>query len=111
MTRVLVAVEPRMYREVFLATLRRRHPHIEAVLADPASLDRMAERFEPDVVVCSKTTSLVRETVVSWVQVTAKDGLGAEVSVGGRHSTIGDLGIEDLLALVDETEGLLTLRG
>ena len=111
MIRVLVAVEPRMYREVLVVALRQRRPRIEVILADPAALDRMVERCEPDVVVCSRTTSLVQEIAVSWVQVTANDGLEAEVSVGGRHSAISDLGIEDLLAVVDETESLLTLRG
>ncbi|CAA9461216.1 MAG: hypothetical protein AVDCRST_MAG14-2486 [uncultured Rubrobacteraceae bacterium] len=38
-TRVLVAVEPRMYREVLVLALRKHRPDAEAVLGKPDDME------------------------------------------------------------------------
>lgn len=105
-TRVLVAVEPRMYREVLVLALRKHRPDAEAVLAKPDDMEWVAESFEPDLVVGSRIPTSVRETVRAWVELVARDGLCAEISVGGRRSEIMDVGIEDLIRILDEAEAL-----
>ena len=82
-TRVLVAVEPRMYREVLVLALRKHRPDAEAVLGKPDDMEWVAESFEPDLVVGSRIPTPVRETARAWVELVARDGLCAEVSVGG----------------------------
>ncbi len=82
-TRVLVAVEPRMYREVLVLDVRKHRPAAEAVLAEPDDMEWVAESFEPDLVVGSRISTPLRETVRAWVKLAARDGLCAEVNVGG----------------------------
>ncbi len=53
MVRVLVAVEPRMYREVFVLAVRKHRPDAEAVLAEPDDMKWTAESFVPDLVVAA----------------------------------------------------------
>lgn len=107
-TRVLITVEPRMYREVLIVALRKQRPLIESVLAEPAALDHEAGRFEPHLIVCSHATQKVRDSAVSWIEVQVKDGLDAVICVDGERSEIRDLGIDDLLAILDEAEGTST---
>jgi hypothetical protein len=42
------------------------------------------------------------------MEVLFTDGMAARVSVDGRSYTIEDVSMEDMLALVDEAEGLLS---
>ena len=42
------------------------------------------------------------------MEVLYTDGMAAQVSVGDRSSTIEDATMEDLLALVDEAEDLIS---
>ena len=91
-----------MYQEVLVLALRRHRPDAEVVLAKPDDIERVAESFEPDLVVGSRISTLLRETVRAWVELAARDGLCAEVSVGGRRAEIMAVGIEDLLRIPDE---------
>jgi len=103
--RVLVAVEPRMYREVLVLALRRHRPDAEVFLTKPDDMGWMVQSFEPHLV-GSRISMPVRKTVRAWVELAARDGLCAEVSVGGRRSEIIAVGIEDLLRIFDEVEEL-----
>ncbi len=97
MTRVLITVEPRMYREVLIIALRGRPPLVESVLAEPAALDHAAGRFEPHLIVCSHVTQKVRDGTASWIEVQVKDGLEAVTCVDGRRSKIRDLRLEGVM--------------
>ena len=104
----MVTIDPRMYREVLLISLVRRCPTVEARLAEPGALDAQVASFEPHVVVCAEATPKVRETATSWVEVaTPRSGMNAQVCVGSRCSRIEDVTVEDLVAIIDETEGLI----
>ncbi len=107
-TRVLITVGPRMYREVLVIALRRHRPLVESVLAEPAALDHAAGRFEPHLIVCSQATQKVRDSAASWIEVQVKDGLDAVTCVDRKRSEIRDLSIDDLLAVLDEAEGTST---
>ena len=108
MTRVLITVEPRMYREVLIIALRGRRPLVESVLAEPAALDRTAGKFEPHLIACNQATQKVRDSAASWIEVQVKDGLDAVTCVDGKRSEIRDLSIDDLLVTLDEAEGTST---
>ena len=108
MIRVLITVEPRMYREVLIFALRRRRPLVESVLAESAALDRTAGKFEPHLIVCNQATQKVGDSAASWIEVQVKDGLDAVTCVDGKRSEIRDLSIDDLLVTLDEAEGWST---
>jgi hypothetical protein len=110
MVRVLVTVEPRMYREAIALAVQRNRPEAEVMLLPEEVLDGQVEDFAPHVLVRNDSDGVVPEgmlgSVVCRMEVLYTDGMAARVSVGGRSYTIEDASMEDLLALVDKAEGL-----
>jgi hypothetical protein len=112
MVRVLVTVEPRMYREAIALAVQRARPNSEVMLVPEEVLDGQVEDFAPHVLVRNDSDGVVPErlleSVVCRMEVLYTDGMVARVSVGGRSYTIEDASIEDLLSLVDEAEDLVS---
>jgi hypothetical protein len=110
MVRVLVTVEPRMYREAIALTLQRARPHSEVMLAPENVLDGQVGEFAPHVLVRNDSDREIPEgqlgSVVLSVEVLYTDGMSARISVGARSYTIEDATMDDLISLVDEAEGL-----
>jgi len=52
--RVLMAIEPRSYREVIGAAIRGLRPHLEVVIVDPDALEPEMARLDPELVVCNR---------------------------------------------------------
>ena len=106
MVRVLVTMEPRMYRESIALAVQRDRPDAEVLLVPEGDLDGQAEGFAPHVLVRNDTDAEVPErllgSVVCRVEVLYTDHMATRVSVGGRSFEIEDARMEDLLALVDE---------
>jgi hypothetical protein len=65
---VLVANELASYRESIAAVLRYSFPDLEVFEATSADLNREVLRLRPELVICSKATSLVRDRVPNWVE-------------------------------------------
>ena len=113
MVRVLITLEPRMYREAIALALRRSRPYSEVLLVAEESLNGQVYDFAPHVLVCSDSGRKVPEgqlgSVVCRVEVLYTDHMGVRVSVvGGRSYTIEDASMDDLISLVDEAEGLIS---
>ena len=113
MVRVLITLEPRMYRQAIALALRRSRPDSEVLLAAEESLNGQVHDFAPHVLVRSDYHSEIPEgqlgSVVCRVEVLYTDHMGVRVSVvGGRSYTIEDASIDDLISLVDEAEGLIS---
>jgi hypothetical protein len=111
MVRVLITLEPRMYRQAIALALQRARPHSEVMLAAEVSLNGQVHDFAPHVLVCSDRRSEIPEeklgSVVLRVEVLYTDHMGVRVSfMGGRSYTIEDASMDDLLSLVDEAEAL-----
>jgi hypothetical protein len=112
MVRVLVTVEPRMYREAIALAVQRDRPEAEVMLVPDEILDGQVKDFAPHVLVRNDSDRAVPEgmlsSVVCRMEVLYTDGMAARVSVGDRSYTIEDATMEDLLALVDEAEALVS---
>jgi hypothetical protein len=112
MVRVLVTVEPRMYREAIAFALQRRRPEAEVMLVPEEVMDGQVKEFAPHVLVRTDFDRAVSEellgSVVCRMEVLYTDGMAARVSVGGSTYTIEDATMEDLIALVDEAEDLVS---
>lgn len=113
MVRVLITVEPRMYREAIAIAVQRDRPDAEVILVPDNLTDGWVWAFRPHVLVRNDTDGAIPEDllgdVVCRVEVLFTDGLAARVTVGGRTHTIDDASMVDLLALVDEAEGLVSV--
>jgi hypothetical protein len=110
--RVLVTVEPRMYREAIALAVQRNRPEAEVMLVPEEVMDGQVKEFAPHVLVRNDFDRAVPEglliSVVCRMEVLYTDGMAARVSVGDRSYTIEDATMEDLLALVDEAEDLVS---
>lgn len=104
--RILLANEPRSYRETLAAAFRILKPNTEVFVIDPDKLDGEVERLSPQLVICSRTTPTVETRSLAWVELYPEDRSVSVISVGGKRSTIAGIGLGDLLLVIDRTESL-----
>ena len=111
--RILVTVKPRMYREAIGLALHKHRPDAEVLLAAPEFLDGQADSFAPHVLLRNDTDGEApgdRESVVCRIEVLFSDGLGARISLDGRVWNIEDISTDDMVAILEEVEGLIGSR-
>ena len=110
MVRVLITLEPLMYRQAIAFALRRSRPDSEVMLAPEVSLNGQVHDFAPHVIVRSDSGREVPEgqrgSVVCRVEVLYTDGMAARISMGDKSYRIEDASLEDLRSLLDEVEDL-----
>ena len=104
--RVLVANEPRSYREVMAGALRRLRPLVEVVVAEPTDLDHEVLLHAPDLVVCSSLTEAVESGVSCWVVLYPGGDSRVEINLSGECSTSPGIDFEGLLSVFDRAESL-----
>ena len=103
--RVLVANEPRSYREAFGRALLGLRPNVETIIVEPQTLDWEALRLTPDLVICDHVTPVVAASARSWIELRVEDE--ALVAVSNSRAFPADareIGLDDLLALIDGDE-------
>src|SRR5215218_7672645 len=66
--RILVAIEPLMYREVIALHFRQEHPRSEVVLASKQTLRAEAERISPHLILANEVPLQLKERGVFWVE-------------------------------------------
>lgn len=104
--RVLMANEPRSYREAIALALEAARPYAQVATAEPEALDRQVRRFAPRLVICSRVTAYVEAEVPVWVELYTDHGSNSTVSFGGKRSTVDGLDLEDLIRIFDRTQSL-----
>ena len=104
--RVLVAIEPNMYREVLAFHISQQRPKSEVVLASRQTLRAEAKRTRPHLIIANEVPAELREKMgfFFWVALRTDDGLDADIKANGHSTTIRDVSLEDLVALVDKAE-------
>jgi hypothetical protein len=116
MVRVLITVEPRMYREALALAVQHHRPDAEVMLVPESTMDGQVDGFGPHVLVRNDGHGAafpekLLGSVVCRVEVLYTDHMAARVTVGGRTFTIEDACVDDLLALVDEAEAIASGPG
>ena len=104
--RVLVAHEPRAYREALAAALAALRPEAEVLAVDPGALDRAVAAAAPDLVFCGALTPAVRAAAPAWAVLYPGGTPVVETSVAGERAALPDLGLEAALALLDRAAEL-----
>ncbi len=112
---VLVANEPRVYREALAGALAALRSEASAVAVEPAELDGMVVRTRPDLVFCSSLAPAVEAGSRAWTLLYPDGAPRVETSVNGERAVVADLGLAAALALVDRAvalaEGRATVPG
>ncbi|HEX2728959.1 MAG TPA: hypothetical protein VHM16_04340 [Rubrobacteraceae bacterium] len=101
-TRVLLANEPRSYREVMASAFREMRPNLEVFVADPDEVERILDLISPDVVICSEPIPAVQHRVRAWIELYPAGESLVVVNVEGERSTFDDLELLGLLSIVDD---------
>jgi hypothetical protein len=104
--RVLMANEPRAYREGIAAVIGQLRPTVEVETVEPNALDDSIERLSPDMVICSKATELLKGRVKVWVELYPENGALSIANIGGRRMEYTEIQLPDLLSIVDKAEEL-----
>ena len=104
--RVLMANEPRAYREGIAAVISQLRPEVEIETVEPYALDTSIERFSPDMVICSKATDALKGGVRVWVELYPENAALSVASIGGRRMEYAEIQLPDLLSIVDKAAEL-----
>ena len=99
--RVLVANQPRSYREAIARVLVQARPHLETITCDPALLAESVRLLAPDLVVCSAVDEELAERAGSWVELYPEGRALARISIHGRLSQVEDPDLAGMLSVVD----------
>jgi hypothetical protein len=105
LVRVLVAIEPNMYWEVLAFHIRQQRPQSVVVLATAQTLQAEAKHTRPHLIIASEVPPEPREMgFFYWVALRSNGSLEADIEANGYSTTIRDVSLEDLVALVDKAE-------
>jgi hypothetical protein len=99
--RVLLANEPRSYRESVAAVFRQLRPGLEVKVVEPEALESNVARFDPDVAICSRVTGVVRDRVPVWVELYPEHAAHSVASEGGRRTEFAEIQLLDLIGILD----------
>lgn len=102
---ILVANEPRSYREGIAAAVQLARPHHEAVVVSPADLDQAFARLRPQLVICSSLTDTIKAQAPSWLLLYPEAQALAVLGSADHLTTITDVTLDQLLAIVDTLAG------
>ena len=103
---VLIAIEPRSYRQVIGRTIQALRPHVEVVVLDPDTLEAGVARLDPDLVFANRPDVSVPTRRSAWVEFRPYEEPPAKVCLAGRTWELEEVELSDLLSIVDETEEL-----
>jgi len=104
--RVLIAIEPRSYREFIGTAIQELRPNIETTITEPEELGREVARLNPDLVICERPQTFAHDSRGAWVEFRPYAELAAKVYVNGRTSELGNVDLDDLLSVIDEVKRL-----
>lgn len=100
---VLVANELASYRQSIAAVLRFSFPDVEVLEASSADLNREALRLRPELVICSRVTSLVEERVPNWVELHPDCTPFSTFYLEGERFVRERVELSDLMSIVDQS--------
>lgn len=105
---ILVAMEPRIYREAIGCTIQDLRPHLEVTVVEPGALTAEVERLTPKLVICGQAnTGVLGVEEMVWVEFRPYDAPVAKICIGSRCSELEEVELDDLLSIVDETERIM----
>ncbi len=103
---VIVAIEPRIYREAIGESIRALRPHVEVYVLDPDTLGTGLRRLGPELVFANRPDTFAPDVRSAWVEFLPYEHPPARVCLAGRRRELEEVELEDLISIVDEAEEL-----
>jgi hypothetical protein len=100
---ILVANEPRTYREALTLAVQAERPALDVRAVDPSDLEREVTRCRPALVVCSELSPAVEQRSALWILLYPEGARLAVVGGDDSPAVTGDLDLPGILALVDRS--------
>ncbi len=94
---ILVANELTSYRQTIAIVFRELHPNVEVLEVHPETLDREVARVGPDLVICSRVTTVVEERVANWIELYPECCPFSTFCIDGERRAMEDVQLSDLL--------------
>lgn len=101
---VVLANEPRAYRETIAVALGMLSPQATVYVLEPDKLDQFVIEHKPQVVLCSELTDAVRTHVPTWAVLYPDGTERAEVQIEGKPVAMPDIELNGIVRLIDETD-------
>lgn len=101
---VVLANEPRAYRDTLSVAIRLLRPEAEVIVTDPETLDDMVMSHAPRVVICSRLTSVVETLVESWMVLYPEGDETALQHVAGERKRIHGIDLAGIARLIDQAK-------
>lgn len=102
---ILVANEPRAYREALAGALAALRPDLRVEFFAPDALDAALDLPRPPVVVCSRLTPRVEERACAWIVLYPEQESVAIVRGPDGHRVVPDPDLDDVLRAVRAAAG------
>jgi hypothetical protein len=109
--RLVVANDPRSYRETIATAIQRLRPDVEVMVVDPADLGDQVERWRPHMVISSVPVARAGDCPLCWVALYPARKTLVIVNVAGQQTWARDMDLAELLAIVDRTAALVGSTG
>ena len=101
---IVVANEPRAYREALAGALQELRPHIEVISIEPDDLEGKVCEYSPRLVLCSRLTEAVETCCDAWILLYPNRANRAVISVAGRRTVVTNIEFSHVLSVIDEVE-------
>ena len=108
---VLVALEPRSYREAIGYAIGVLRPHLRVKVVEPGELGAEVTRLDPELVLSSRPNTSTSSAGPSWLEFRPFEEPTATLHVGGRRSELEKVELDDLLSVVDRQTAPSTRGG
>jgi DNA-binding transcriptional LysR family regulator len=99
---VLIANDPRSYRESIATVFRQLRPELRVEVAEPEALEDNLERFRPHVAISSTPPPAPPSAQVPvWVELYPGHAAHSMVYERERRTEFAEIQLQDLLSIVD----------
>lgn len=103
---VIVAIEPRSYRQAIGQAIQSLRPHLEVLVLEPGTLRAGVERLDPELVIANRPDTWAPIGRSAWVEFLPYENPPVRICLAGRRWELEAVELDDLLSLVDQTEEL-----
>lgn len=101
---VLIANEPRAYRDTIAVALRMLRPQTDVVVGEPERVDETVMSRAPEFVICSHLTTVVETRVPTWVVLDLEGSLVIIHHACGEQEMMKEIDLNGIVRLLDQAE-------
>lgn len=99
--KVVLANNPRSYRESLMSVFQRLQPEVSFVMVDPGEVARAVQEQTPQLVVCSELNTAIETYARGWIVLPADGQSAAVMNITGELNLVANLDLAGLVDVID----------